>query len=84
VFDTAGVCGAISSVKASLEELSPSRIVFGSDYPQEIRSREDIADFVTKIRALGAPGSTILTGNNDLLLKADPTQRASTAAASVR
>ena len=55
VFDTAGVCGAIASVTAALAELSPTRIVFGSDYPQEIRSREDIVDYISKLRALGGP-----------------------------
>jgi len=69
VFDTAGVCGAITSVTASLAELSPSRIVFGSDYPQEIRSREDIVDFISKLRALGGSGRAILAENNGLLLR---------------
>ena len=68
VFDTAGVCGAISSISSSLAELIPQRIVFGTDYPQEIRSREDIQDFVSKLRDLGPAGQRILTQNNDLLL----------------
>lgn len=68
-FDTAGVCGAITSVTASLEELSPSRIVFGTDYPQEIRSRADIVNFISQLRALGVDGESMLTGNGSLLLK---------------
>lgn len=68
VFDTAGVCGAITSVSSSLAELSPNWIVFGTDYPQEIRSREDIVSFVSDLRALGAQGDTILSGNNNSLL----------------
>ncbi len=69
IFDTAGVCGAITSVTASLEELLPSRIVFGTDYPQEIRARADVVSFISQLRALGAAGETMLTGNSGLLLK---------------
>lgn len=68
VFDTAGFCGAISSVETSLIELDPSRIVFASDYPQEIRKAEAVRDFVDGIRGLGASGERILSGNLDLLL----------------
>ena len=69
VFDTAGVCGAISSVASSLTELNSERIVFGTDYPQEIRSREEIREFVSKLRRLGPAGQRILTQNNNLLLR---------------
>jgi hypothetical protein len=68
VFDTAGMCGAITSVKASLVEIPVSRIVFGTDYPQEIRSKEAVRDFVSNIRSLGPLGEQILSGNNGLLL----------------
>ena len=37
VFDTAGFCGDARSVATSLVELPAERIVFASDYPQEIR-----------------------------------------------
>lgn len=43
--------------------------VFATDYPQEIRSREAVRDFVTEIRALGERGEQILSGNSTLLLK---------------
>ena len=69
VFDTAGFCGAIGSVKTALVELPASRIVFATDYPQEIRAREAVRDFVADIRALGPPGEQILSGNVKLLLK---------------
>jgi aminocarboxymuconate-semialdehyde decarboxylase len=69
VFDTAGFCGATSSVKTSLVELPASRIVFASDYPQEIRKAEAVRDFVQGIRGLGADGERILSGNVGLLLK---------------
>jgi predicted TIM-barrel fold metal-dependent hydrolase len=68
VFDTAGFCGATSSVEAGLVELDAARIVFASDYPQEIREAEAVKDFVDEIRALGADGETILAGNTGLLL----------------
>jgi predicted TIM-barrel fold metal-dependent hydrolase len=69
VFDTAGFCGDIRSVQASLVELPAARVVFATDYPQEIRSRELVRDFVRDIRALGADGEKILSGNVGLLLK---------------
>jgi predicted TIM-barrel fold metal-dependent hydrolase len=69
VFDTAGFCGAIGSVKTALVELPAARIVFATDYPQEIRAREAVRDFVAEIRALGPAGESILAGNVGLLLK---------------
>lgn len=68
VFDTAGFCGAMSSLNASLVELPPSRIVFGSDYPQEIRAPEAVKDFVDGIRKLGGSGQSILADNVGHLL----------------
>jgi aminocarboxymuconate-semialdehyde decarboxylase len=72
VFDTAGFCGAIGSVKTALVELPAQRIVFATDYPQEIRAREAVRDFVKEIRALGPAGESILSGNVGLLLKNQP------------
>ena len=69
VFDTAGFAGGIGAVKAGLCEIPASRIVFATDYPQEIRKREVVRDFVKEIRALGADGERILSGNVALLLK---------------
>jgi predicted TIM-barrel fold metal-dependent hydrolase len=68
VFDTAGFCGAIGAVKAALIEIPAARIVFATDYPQEIRAREAVRDFVRDIRALGDDGERILSGNVGLLL----------------
>lgn len=68
IFDTAGFCGATSSVQTSLVELDAARIVFASDYPQEIRRPEAVRDFVDGIRGLGGDGEQILSGNLDLLL----------------
>jgi hypothetical protein len=69
VFDTAGFCGAIGAVETALIELPAARIVFATDYPQEIRAREAVRDFVREIRALGPDGERILSGNVGLLLK---------------
>lgn len=75
IFDTAGFCGATSSVETSIVELDPARIVFASDYPQEIREAEAVKAFVDGIRALGPDGETILAGNVGLLLN-EPTPAA--------
>jgi len=76
VFDTAGFCGAVSSVKSSLVELPAKRIVFGSDYPQEIRDPEAVRRFVEGIRAMGRDGGAILEGNVGHLLPAEPARAA--------
>jgi predicted TIM-barrel fold metal-dependent hydrolase len=68
VFDTAGFCGEVSAIKTALVEIPASRIVFATDYPQEIRERDVVRDFVKRLRALGAPGEQILAGNVGLLL----------------
>jgi predicted TIM-barrel fold metal-dependent hydrolase len=72
VFDTAGFAGGIGAVKAGLCEIPASRIVFATDYPQEIRKREVVRDFVKEIRSLGADGERVLSGNVGLLLKEPP------------
>ena len=72
VFDTAGFAGGIGAIKAGLCEIPASRIVFATDYPQEIRKREAVRDFVHELRALGADGERILSGNVGLLLKEPP------------
>ena len=50
-------------------ELPAARIVFATDYPQEVRKREPVRDFVNDIRKLGKPGEAILSGNVNKLLK---------------
>ena len=77
MFDTAGFCGAIQAVKIALLELPASRIVFATDYPQEIRAREAVRDFVAQLRELGGPGAQILDGNTNLLLKNETKKTAS-------
>ena len=67
IFDTAGFAGDVRSISTSLVELNPERIVFATDYPQEIRQRSKVRDFVDKMRGLGATGEAILSGNTGLL-----------------
>lgn len=69
VFDTAGFCGEIKSVKTALVELPAARIVFATDYPQEIRDANVVKRFVDDLRALGEDGRRILDENTSLLLK---------------
>lgn len=69
MFDTAGFCGAIRCIKTALVEIPAERLVFATDYPQEIRAREAVRDFVNEIRKLGPAGERILSGNVDVLLK---------------
>jgi predicted TIM-barrel fold metal-dependent hydrolase len=76
VFDTGGFCGAIGCVQTALVEIPAERLVFATDYPQEIRGREAVRDFVNDIRKLGPSGEKILSGNVDLLLKGRYARRA--------
>jgi predicted TIM-barrel fold metal-dependent hydrolase len=59
----------MGAVRGALIEIPASRIVFATDYPQEIRDRAAVRDFVMELRALGKDGETILSGNVDKLLK---------------
>jgi predicted TIM-barrel fold metal-dependent hydrolase len=68
-FDTAGIFGSMSAVRAAVEEFTPRRIVFGTDYPLEILSVRDLCRFVDEIRALGATGTAILADNAKDLLR---------------
>jgi len=56
-------------VRGALIEIPADRVVFATDYPQEIRERAAVRDFVTELRALGKDGEAILFGNVDKLLK---------------
>jgi predicted TIM-barrel fold metal-dependent hydrolase len=76
MFDTAGFCGAIGCVKTALVEIPAERLVFATDYPQEIRGREAVRDFVNDIRKLGPVGEKILSDNVDVLLKGCYSRRA--------
>ena len=49
-------------------DLDPARVVFATDYPQEIRRRDKAREFVAGVRALGALGEAILSENTGLLI----------------
>lgn len=51
-FDTGGLTGDINPVKATLAEISPKNILFGTDYPLEIRESGTVRSFLKKIRDL--------------------------------
>jgi predicted TIM-barrel fold metal-dependent hydrolase len=69
LFDTAGFCCEISAIKTALVEIPSARIVFATDYPQEVRERHVVKDFVQQLRGLGTDGEKILSGNVGKLLK---------------
>ncbi len=58
-FDTGGFFGSVAAIKAALLELPADRIVFGSDYPQEIRSPEAMASFVQQLRSSDLPSAVV-------------------------
>jgi predicted TIM-barrel fold metal-dependent hydrolase len=69
-FDTGGFFGHINAVKSALLELKPTQLVFGTDYPQEIRSAEAMKGFVKGLKALGAEKAhPILSGTGATLIK---------------
>jgi predicted TIM-barrel fold metal-dependent hydrolase len=69
VFDVGGFCGDVMSVRIGLLEIPAARMVFATDYPQEMRGRGNVKKYVDDVRALGADGASILSGNVSLLLK---------------
>lgn len=71
-YDTGGFFGDLAAVRASLLVVPPSQILFGTDYPQEIRTGELKRDFVRAIRAMdiaAADRDAILGGNAARLLR---------------
>lgn len=58
-FDTGGLFGSVTAIKAALLELPADRIVFGSDYPQEIRTPEAMAGFVERLKNSDLPPATV-------------------------
>lgn len=67
-FDTAGIFGSLNAVRATLGEISAERVVFGTDYPLEIRSDEDLKAFVDGLKGLGNDGDAILSRSATALL----------------
>ena len=54
-FDTGGFGGEIHAVTAALLEMNPAQLLFGSDYPQEIRDPHRLAAYVQDVRSLPLP-----------------------------
>ena len=51
-FDTGGHFGDMTAVQAALLNVPPSRILFGTDYPQEIRDERHVKRFVESLRSM--------------------------------
>jgi predicted TIM-barrel fold metal-dependent hydrolase len=71
-FDTGGFFGNINAVKCALLEIKSKNIVFGTDYPQEIRDEAQIERFIRDIKALPLSQQeikSILGENGKKLLK---------------
>ena len=71
-FDTGGHFGEMTAVKAALLNIPPSRLLFGTDYPQEIRAQDQVKAFIESLRTLDLPQAeidAILGGNARTLLK---------------
>jgi predicted TIM-barrel fold metal-dependent hydrolase len=71
-YDTGGFFGDLTAVRASLLLVPPSQILFGTDYPQEIRSGPGKRDFVQAIQSMdlsAADRAAILGDNAARLLK---------------
>lgn len=51
-FDTGGHIGDMTAVKSALLNIPSSQLLFGTDYPQEIRTKEEIRAFVQNIDQL--------------------------------
>ena len=70
-FDTGGHFGEMTAVRAALLNIPPSRLLFGTDYPQEIRAQEDVKAFIENLKSLDLPPAhidAILGGNARKLL----------------
>src|SRR5262249_56770510 len=65
-YDTGGFFGDLTPVYASLLVVPPSQILFGTDYPQEIRTGESKRAFVQALQTMDLPAAdreAILGGN---------------------
>lgn len=69
LFDTAGSSGDVRSLDIATRWLPTSRIVFGTDYPQELRTGAAIRQFTADIqRVVGDDVSSAIHGRNALKL----------------
>jgi len=58
-FDTGGHFGDITAIQAALLNIPSSQIMFGTDYPQEIRDEATVARFLADLRALDLSAEAI-------------------------
>ncbi len=58
-FDTGGFFGSLNAIKAALLEIPARQLLFGTDYPQEIREGKKVRDFVAGLRSLPLPPEAI-------------------------
>lgn len=58
-FDTGGHFGEMTAVKAALLNIPASNILFGTDYPQEIRGQDKVKAFIENMKALHLPQADI-------------------------
>jgi predicted TIM-barrel fold metal-dependent hydrolase len=58
-FDTGGFFGSLNAIQAALLEIPVRQLLFGTDYPQEIREGKKIRDFVAGIRSLPLPDAGV-------------------------
>lgn len=56
-FDTGGFFGDPKVVRAALLHIPPERLLFGTDYPQEIRDVAPIRELLAEVRAQGIAGN---------------------------
>jgi predicted TIM-barrel fold metal-dependent hydrolase len=52
-FDTAGVYGDVRALESALTAIPKERIVFGTDYPQEIRKPERATRMLNALKKIG-------------------------------
>jgi predicted TIM-barrel fold metal-dependent hydrolase len=63
-YDTAGSGGWVSAAKMALDVVGPSRLVFGSDYPLEVRAGKAMQEMIEMIDSLPAPLETKIAIKN--------------------
>jgi len=58
-FDTGGHFGDMTAVRAALLNIPAANILFGTDYPQEIRGQDKVKAFIENMKALDLPQADI-------------------------
>jgi predicted TIM-barrel fold metal-dependent hydrolase len=76
-FDTGGIQGNINPIKMALLEISPKQLLYGTDYPLEIREGYTIRKFVQSIKDLPLPKEDVdgILGTNAMKLLGISTEK---------